>query len=59
MNRQLELFDTKIYERNGEEYYAIKKSWHTVIEYACYSLAFIFGLTVVAFMLTIFSRMIF
>ena len=59
MNRQLELFDTRIYEKNGKEYYAIKKSWHTVIEYACYSLAFIFVLTIVAVMLTVFGKMIF
>lgn len=59
MNRQLELFDTRIYEKNGKEYYAIKKSWHTVIEYACYFLAFIFCLTIVAVMLTVFGKMIF
>ena len=59
MNRQLELFDTRIYEKNGKEYYAIKKSWHTVIEYACYFLAYIFCLTIVAVMPIIFSGMIF
>ena len=51
MNKQLELFDTNIYKKNGVEHYVPhdidKKSWDIMVEYTCYFLTMVFFLSVI------------
>jgi hypothetical protein len=55
MSKQLELFDTNIYKKNGVEHYVPhdidKKSWDIMVEYTCYFLTMIFFLAVISIVL--------
>mgnify|MGYP003120014013 CR=1 FL=1 len=46
MNKQLELFNTRIYNKNID-----KKSWDIMVEYTCYFLTLLFGLAVITIVL--------